>query len=256
MLLCEKRWDNWCHAQGRKKIGRFHWPKKRCDPLWRHRDSRSSTCQVLSFCFIGYMHICIIYICVYIYIVKKQNSSPFRIEWVVVQGSYLIRFLNAQVVSIFKKGDTENIANYRPISLLNAIYKVFAEIIRQRLSDAIDPYICNTQFGFRKNCSTTDALFIARRLQDLGERSGDNIVICMLDWKQAFDRISHPRMMQALERLNLPRKFRHASFSFQVKHEKKFCRMLNPKMPAYVRDAHSPHFCLYSSWLFCSATLA
>ena len=134
-------------------------------------------------------------------------------------------FLNAQVVSIFKKGDTENIANYRPISLLNAIYKIFAEIIRQRLSDVIDPYICNTQFGFRKNRSTTDALFIARRLQDLGERSGDNIVICMLDWKQAFDRISHPRMMQALERLNLPRKFRNliASFytdlSFQVKHE-------------------------------------
>ena len=94
-----------------------------------------------------------------------------------------------------------------------------------RLSDVIDPYICNTQFGFRKNRSTTDALFIARRLQDLGERSGDNIVICMLDWKQAFDRISHPRMMQALERLNLPRKFRNliASFytdlSFQVKHE-------------------------------------
>jgi len=101
----------------------------------------------------------------------------------------------------FKKGDTENIANYRPISLLNAIYKVFAEIIRQRLSDVIDPYICNTQFGFRKNRSTADALFIARRLQDLGEGSGDNIVICMLDWKQAFDRISHPRMMQALERL-------------------------------------------------------
>ena len=70
------------------------------------------------------------YIYMHIYIVKKQNSSPFRIEWVVVQGSYLIRFLNAQVVSIFKKGDTENIANYRPISLLNAIYKVFAEIIR------------------------------------------------------------------------------------------------------------------------------
>ena len=46
--------------------------------------------------------------------------------------------------------------------------------------------------GSGKTASTTDALFIARRLQDLGERSGDNIVICMLHWKQAFDRISHP----------------------------------------------------------------
>jgi hypothetical protein len=108
--------------------------------------------RLAKFCHFVLSVICIyaLYIYAYIYIVKKQNSSPFRIEWVVVQGSYLIRFLNAQVVSIFKKGDTENIANYRPISLLNAIYKIFAEIIRQRLSDVIDPYICNTQLGSEK----------------------------------------------------------------------------------------------------------
>ena len=95
-----------------------------------------------------------------------------------------------------------------------------------------------------------DALFIARRLQDLGERSGDNIVICMLDWKQAFDRISHPRMMQALERLNLPRKFRNliiASFytdlSFQVKHE-------NFLSHAKSQDAGIRQGCPLSSFLF------
>ena len=33
-----------------------------------------------------------------------------------------------------------------------------------------------------------------------------------------------------------------------------FCRMPNLKMPAYVRDAHPPHFCFYSSWLFCFTT--
>ena len=136
--------------------------------------------------------------------------------------------LHAQVVSIFKKGDTQNVANYRPISLLNTIYKVYAQIVRSRIADVIDPHISKMQFGFRKNRSTVDALYIARRVQDIGEQSGENLVMAMLDWKQAFDKISHSRMMQALERLNIPVKIRniiaslYSSPSFQVKHENTF----------------------------------
>ena len=92
--------------------------------------------------------------------------------------------LCAQVVSIFKKGDTQNIANYRPISLLNAIYKIYAAIIRKRLADIIDPYISKTQFGFRRHRSATHALFVARRIQDIGEQTGDNLIITLLDWEK------------------------------------------------------------------------
>ena len=50
------------------------------------------------------------------------------------------------------------------------------------------------------------------------------MILVLLDWAKAFDRVSHPRMMQALERFNLPifkiiiASF-HSNLSFQVKHE-------------------------------------
>ena len=100
--------------------------------------------------------------------------------------------------------------------------------MRSRIADVIDPHISKMQFDFRKNRSTVDALYIARRVQDIGEQSGENLVMAMLDWKQAFDKIFHSRMMQALEHLNIPVKIRniiaslYSSPSFQVKHENIF----------------------------------
>ena len=136
--------------------------------------------------------------------------------------------LHAQVISIFKKGDPQNIANYRPISLLNIIYKIYAQIGRSRIADVIDPHISKIHFDFRKNRFTIDALYIVRRVQDIGEQSGENLVMAMLDWKQTFDKISHSRMMQTLEHLNISVKIRniiaslYSNPSFQVKHENTF----------------------------------
>ena len=41
---------------------------------------------------------------------------------------------HARIVLIFKKGDTKNLKNYRPISILNTLCKVFAAIIHRRLA--------------------------------------------------------------------------------------------------------------------------
>ena len=45
-------------------------------------------------------------------------------------------WLQAQIVMLFRKGDTANCENYRTISLLAIVYKVFASLIKQRLHDA------------------------------------------------------------------------------------------------------------------------
>ena len=75
----------------------------------------------------------------------------------------------ARVVSLYKKGNPRKQENYRPISLLNAFYKVLAAVLKRRLEATLEPLLMATQFGFRKKRSTTQPLFAARRLQDFAE---------------------------------------------------------------------------------------
>ena len=58
----------------------------------------------------------------------------------------------------------------------------------------------------KKKRSTAHAFYFARRIQDLVEQSGEHVVLVLLDWKKAFDKIDQSRMMEALRRLNIPRK--------------------------------------------------
>ena len=69
------------------------------------------------------------------------------------------------MVHIYKKGNTSDMANYRPISLLNTMYKLFAVIVQRRLADGIDDKLHKTQYGFRQARSTQHAIHIIRREQ-------------------------------------------------------------------------------------------
>ena len=111
----------------------------------------------------------------------------------------------ANVVSIYKKGDSSNLANYRPISLLQVYYKIIAALVKERIDAGLDAYITKTQYGFRKSKSTAHAIFVARRIMDICEQEGSNLSIVLLDWEKAFDKIDHERLIEALERLNLPK---------------------------------------------------
>ena len=66
--------------------------------------------------------------------------------------------LQARVVLIFKKGDRADLANYRPISLLNSICKLLAAIIPTRLAKWLNEILRPTQYGFRKKRGTADAI--------------------------------------------------------------------------------------------------
>ena len=58
--------------------------------------------------------------------------------------------LKARVASLFKKGDFKNAEDYRPISLLDTIYKLKARVIKDILEKGIERELQPTQYAFRK----------------------------------------------------------------------------------------------------------
>ena len=62
----------------------------------------------------------------------------------------------ARVTPIFKDGDRSDLRNYRPISVLPTISKLFERVAHSQLSAYLNRYaiLTKSQFGFRKNHST------------------------------------------------------------------------------------------------------
>ena len=61
-----------------------------------------------------------------------------------------------------------------------------------------------TQYGFRGNRSTVDALFIARRIQEYAEQADQTGLMLLLDWEKALDKVDHEWLIRALKAFNIP----------------------------------------------------
>lgn len=76
------------------------------------------------------------------------------------KGSFPNCLKTTVVTPIYKQGDVTNPANYRPISLIPVIGKLFERLLDARLKSFISAtcnFDCN-QFGFLRNSSTNSAL--------------------------------------------------------------------------------------------------
>ena len=85
----------------------------------------------------------------------------------------------ARVVPIYKKGDTDNAANYRPVSFVSSIYKVYMAMIRRRMQNALEQKLSSTQLGFGPGRSTSHAIYIIRCIQDFAEMTGAKLSLAL-----------------------------------------------------------------------------
>ena len=74
-------------------------------------------------------------------------------------GIYPNILKTANVISIFKAGNRSDPGNYRPISILNDINKIYEELLLRRLNNYLisNDILSKTQYGFRPNVSTQEA---------------------------------------------------------------------------------------------------
>ena len=90
----------------------------------------------------------------------------------------------ADLAIIYKKGATDKPENYRPIALLNLSYKILAKMIQVRLCNGLDDHLDSQQYGFRKAKSTSQPLFIYRRILEIHEEAGLEMYTLLLDWEK------------------------------------------------------------------------
>ena len=65
-----------------------------------------------------------------------------------------------RLTPVFKNGDTEDVNNYRPISILPIAMKIFEKIVHRQVSDFLDEHdiLSKSQSGFRNTHSTDTAV--------------------------------------------------------------------------------------------------
>jgi hypothetical protein len=110
------------------------------------------------------------------------------------------------VPSVYKKKDPENIANYRPITLLNTDYKIFTKALSIKLADAAPSVINADQAGFIKGRSIFDQVKTTKMVIDYMSRSENHGAIVALDQEKAYDKILHPYLWEVLRKFGFPEK--------------------------------------------------
>ena len=114
-------------------------------------------------------------------ITKRNNFTPD--EWKKVR-----------IKVIHKKGDVENVSNYRPICSLLAMYKLFSTILYGRFFPMLDH-------------QTTDHLATYRLIEQKCLEWGIKMWTATVDFTKAFDSISHNSIWEALKSCNVDHEY-------------------------------------------------
>lgn len=99
---------------------------------------------------------------------------------------------------LFKKGDAKSISNYRPISLMPCLYKVFSATLLRRLTKIIDENQPVEQAGFIRGFSTMDHIHTLKIIIDKYNEYNKPLYISFIDYSKAFDSIFHESIWEAL----------------------------------------------------------
>ena len=120
----------------------------------------------------------------------------------IIDGKFPDQLKKADVSPVFKKGNHNDKTNYRPVSILPSLSKVYERLIYNQINHITENALSIFQCGFRKKHSTQYALIAmiekARKILDKGGAFG----ALLTDLSKAFDYMTHDLLIAKLHALN------------------------------------------------------
>ncbi len=111
-------------------------------------------------------------------------------------------YINKGLITLIpKSGDRTKLSNWRPITLLGTIYKVLAKTLVERIQATLTEIIRPNQTGFVEGRSILDNVFMVQEALAWAEKSNQDLVLLLLDFEKAFDRIEWGFLFMALAKL-------------------------------------------------------
>ncbi|XP_050217744.1 uncharacterized protein LOC126668597 [Mercurialis annua] len=143
------------------------------------------------------------------------NMFFYKRAWQILKGDIFRLFQIFQVTGSFPSGlntaflilipkfkGAVNIKDYRPISLINSIFKFLSKILAKRLAPLLPSIISENQFGFIKGRNIHECHSIASEVIHLCSRRKDSTFIVKLDFQKAFDFVSWRFLLETMRMMN------------------------------------------------------
>ena len=101
-----------------------------------------------------------------------------------------VKSLNATfLVLIPKKGEVEELRDFRPISLVGGLYKWLAKMLANRLKLVVGKVVFKAQNAFVEGKQILDVVLVANEVIDSILKSNEGAVMCKLDIEKAYDHV-------------------------------------------------------------------
>ena len=113
----------------------------------------------------------------------------------------------AVISLIFKKGNKQDIGNYRPISLTNVDYKILAFVLANRIQNVIKSIINPSQVAYIKGRYIGCNIRLIEDLIELCDKEEKGGILMMLDFRKAFDSLEWDFLFKTLKYFNFSDSF-------------------------------------------------
>ena len=124
---------------------------------------------------------------------------------------------DSKSITLYKnKGERNDCNNYRGISLLSIVGKVFARVILIRLQELVERIYPESQCGFRAKRPTIDMVFSLRQLQEKCREQQMPLYIAFFDLTKAFDMVGRDGLFKVLPKIGCPPKLQSMIESFHT----------------------------------------